>query len=232
MPGGGPDVSGSPELKQQLDLLSDRKPGSTPSSQPASGEPGTHVVERGDTLWGIARAYGIAAGELAAANSMHTTDTLVPGSRLRIPGRQSASGPVAPSVSRRHERLPSAEARFVWPVRGAVLVPYGHPMVGCPLTGIVIRAQRGRAVVAAKSGRVSFVSEGFEGWGKVVVVAHAAGWHTWYAHLDTYDVQVGEAVKQGQVIGRAGSTGRAAQAQLGFRILRRGAPVNPTAHLP
>lgn len=232
LPGGGSGLSGSPALHEQLELLKDRKPASAGSPSAARREEGIHVVASGDTLWGIARAYGVSVRDLAAANSMRASDALVIGTRLGIPGREHSSASSGPPRSRTNDPLPSAEGRFVWPVRGALIVPYGHAVEGFPLTGIVISARRGSGVAAAKSGRVCFVSDGFEGWGKVVVLTHSGGWHTWYAHLDTHDVQVGDAVKQGQIIGRTGSTGRASRAQLGFRILHHGNPVDPKPHLP
>lgn len=56
----------------------------------ASSTPRVHVVRSGDTLWGVARRYGVTVPALAAANGMTTQSTLSLGSRLDIPGASGA----------------------------------------------------------------------------------------------------------------------------------------------
>ena len=214
---------GGDALERQLDLLRDDKP----SPVTSSGADGAYTVVPGDTLWGIARTHGVSASDLAAANGLELSAVLAVGQRLTIPQGTASVGP--PRAN--DDPLPTAENRFQWPVRGTVIVPYGKVVDGFRTSGIVIAAARGQAVAASKSGVVSFVSDSFEGWGKVIVVKHSDGWHTWYGHLGSCDVRVGEAVRQGQTIGTVGNSGRPSRHQLSFRILHRGRPANPAAHL-
>jgi len=240
-------MPGHAPLNRQLDLLEDD--GATTASGRSSDvaapahaadrdEPGVHVVVSGDTLWAIARAQGVTVDALAAANGLSPEDPLPVGKRLRVPdAAESPAGhrrtaprhSVAPA---RQDPLPRAERRFKWPLRGKLVVTYGQIVDGFAYTGIVISASAGRPVVAAKSGLVTFVSDGFEGWGKVVLLRHSDGYHTWYGHLGSYNVRAGQAVRQGQTLGAVGSTGRAERPQLAFRVLRRGTPVNPRSYLP
>ena len=81
-------------------------------------------------------------------------------------------------------------------------------------------------VPAANSGRV--VWAGFLGiYGQVVIIDHGLGLQSLYAHLSQIDVQEGESVRKGQIIGRTGSTGMAGGDHLHFGVLVSGVPVNP-----
>ena len=93
--------------------------------------------------------------------------------------------------------------------------------------GIDIRAAYGQDVPTAASGRV--VSAGTEGgYGQTVVIEHAGGIRTRYAHLSTTLVAPGEDVREGQVVGRAGHSGRATGTHLHFEVMTAsGDPLNP-----
>ncbi|WP_457571493.1 M23 family metallopeptidase [Desulfovulcanus sp.] len=81
-------------------------------------------------------------------------------------------------------------------------------------------------VPAANSGKVIWA--GFLGiYGQVVIIDHGLGLQSLYAHLSQIDVQEGESVRKGQIIGRTGSTGMAGGDHLHFAVLISGVPVNP-----
>ena len=93
--------------------------------------------------------------------------------------------------------------------------------------GIDIRAAYGQDVSSAAAGKV--VSAGIEGgYGQTVVVEHAGGVRTRYAHLSTTLVASGDQVQEGQVVGRAGHSGRATGTHLHFEVTdANGEPLNP-----
>jgi murein DD-endopeptidase MepM/ murein hydrolase activator NlpD len=93
--------------------------------------------------------------------------------------------------------------------------------------GIDIRAAYGQDVPSAAAGTV--VSAGVEGgYGQTVVVEHAGGVRTRYAHLSTTLVAPGDQVRDGQVVGRAGHSGRATGTHLHFEVTNaNGEPLNP-----
>ena len=97
--------------------------------------------------------------------------------------------------------------------------------------GIDLRAAYGQEVGAAAGGRVTF--SGVQGgYGTTVVVEHANGTRSRYAHLSAALVAEGEVVQEGQPIGRAGNSGRSTGTHLHFEVTdREGRPVNPHAHL-
>jgi murein DD-endopeptidase MepM/ murein hydrolase activator NlpD len=119
------------------------------------------------------------------------------------------------------------------PYPGAVTSGFGwrkDPFTGASRfhAGVDIRASYGRDVASVGPGRV--VSAGVQGgYGKSVVVEHAPGLRTRYAHLSSIDVTVGESVADGAVIGKVGQSGRATGPHLHFEVLENGHAVNPKA---
>lgn len=92
--------------------------------------------------------------------------------------------------------------------------------------GVDLRAPEGSDVVSAGAGRVTF-SGTSGGYGTSVIVQHADGVSTRYAHLSEALVKVGDEVSDQQLIGRAGHTGRATAAHLHFEVLEDGVAVDP-----
>jgi murein DD-endopeptidase MepM/ murein hydrolase activator NlpD len=97
--------------------------------------------------------------------------------------------------------------------------------------GVDLRAAYGEDVAAAAGGRVAFA--GAQGsYGNTVVVEHANGTRTRFAHLSVALVQEGDTVEPGQVVGRAGSSGRATGPHLHLEVTdQHGRPLNPLGAL-
>ncbi|MEN3335690.1 MAG: hypothetical protein V7641_5055 [Blastocatellia bacterium] len=93
-------------------------------------------------------------------------------------------------------------------------------------SGCDIKARWGDSVGASLSGIVQYVGW-YHGYGNIVIVNHGGGVTTHYAHLSSFDVQVGQRVERGQIVGRAGSTGRATSPHLHYELRIEGNPVNP-----
>lgn len=216
------------------DRLGPGSPGS-----PGGLHAGVHTVRRGETLSSVARRYGVSATKLARDNGLADPDRLEVGQRLRVlgahvgGGQPASGGPGAVKVEPPPRPVPrpagpvKATGRFVWPVTGRVVGSYCRAVDGSRSHGIAVAAARGSTVKASDSGRVVLACEHMRGYGKVVVVDHGNGYTTAYAHNSALLVREGEYVRQGQAIARVGSTGRATRDQLGFRLYRNGAPLNP-----
>ena len=120
------------------------------------------------------------------------------------------------------------------PVPGArISSKYGmrkHPILGYNKMhkGMDFAAPTGTPIYAAGDGRVDFVGRR-GGYGKYIRLRHNGTYSTAYAHLHKYarGMKKGRKVKQGQVIGYVGSTGRSTGPHLHYEILKNGKQVNP-----
>ncbi len=126
---------------------------------------------------------------------------------------------------------PRAGRTFSWPVRGRVLTGFGPTPDGLHNDGINIAARAGAPVVAAENGVVVYAGSELKGFGNLLLVRHADGWMTAYAHLDKQLVKKGQKVTKGQAIGTVGSTGGVSQPQLHFEIRRGTQAVDPAKFL-
>jgi murein DD-endopeptidase MepM/ murein hydrolase activator NlpD len=106
------------------------------------------------------------------------------------------------------------------------------PFTGSPAmhTGVDLHGESGDPVHATADGKVT--AAGWSGgYGRVVDVDHGNGLSTRYGHLSSIDVQVGQAVRTGQILGRVGSTGRSTGPHLHYETRLRGEAVDPLKFL-
>jgi murein DD-endopeptidase MepM/ murein hydrolase activator NlpD len=213
-----------------------------------------HVVETGQTLFGIARAYGVPLAILIETNRLKSPSAITPGQRLIVPGAAAPLSvpPRRPlSEAQRRDLLgslvetrepaepppgwapppPSGPGEFIWPLEGPLNSPFG-PRGRRWHAGIDIGSPRAQQVGAAADGEVSFAQATRTGLGNVVVLDHEGGFSTLYAHLAIILVREGETVRQGQPIGGVGTSGNATGPHLHFEIRHRGTPVDPQRYLP
>jgi murein DD-endopeptidase MepM/ murein hydrolase activator NlpD len=157
-----------------------------------------------------------------------------PSASAPAPGSSTAPQPVPiPSRDTAPAPTPAAgSARFAWPVRGTTLQAFGTRPDGQRNDGINIAAAQGATVKAAEAGTVAYVGNEVRGLGNLVLLSHAGGYVTAYAHLDRTSVTKGAKVRKGQAIGTVGQSGGVSQPQLHFEIRQRNKPVDPTTLLP
>jgi len=127
------------------------------------------------------------------------------------------------SVVSRVETFPLEKS---WPIRGRLTTLFSgyHPAID-------IATSTGTPVHPFASGVVTRA-----GWwgsfGNAVVIQHAQGWESIYAHLSTIFVSINQEVDLSSVIGGVGSTGYSTGPHLHFQLSKDGRPVNPLANLP
>lgn len=138
---------------------------------------------------------------------------------------------MARSVTPAYPEYVLKQEPFSWPLKGTVITPFGANG-GIRSKGIDIRAKEGSPVRAAKSGRVVYYDPQMKGLGKTLIIDHGGGLQTVYAYNSEITVRVGESVERGDVIAKAGSTGRAKEPGLHFEVRRNGEPQNPANYLP
>jgi len=141
----------------------------------------------------------------------------------------------APAAAAATDETPPnrAGSGFLWPIKGEVVAEFGPlPGKGQHNDGINIAAARGTPVRATENGVVVYVGNELKGFGNLLLIKHADGWMSAYAHAEQLKVERGARVRRGQVIATVGSSGNASQPQLHFEIRRGTEAVNPLDHLP
>lgn len=184
-----------------------------------------HEVRPGDSLYLLARKYGVEIETIRLANNLRS-DIIYVGQNLVIPHLKR-------DINQPFELKKGA---FIWPVLGRISSGYGyriHPIRGERHFhgGIDIAVPLGTPIRAAAAGTV--VQSGYiNGFGKTIVIDHGNGIQTLYAHNSRLLVRAGAQVNLGQVIALAGSTGTSTGSHLDFRIYKDSNTVNPLNYLP
>ena len=120
---------------------------------------------------------------------------------------------------------------FLWPVAGRVLDDFGAKANGQRNDGINIAAPAGTPIVAAENGVVVYAGDSIPGFGKMLLLRHADGFTTAYAHASRLEVALGDTVRRGAVIARVGTTGGVTDPQLHFELRAGKQPLDPEGHL-
>jgi murein DD-endopeptidase MepM/ murein hydrolase activator NlpD len=120
---------------------------------------------------------------------------------------------------------------FRWPVRGKVITAYGAKTNGKANDGINLAVPEGTPVKAAEDGVVAYSGNELKGYGNLVLVRHANGYVTAYAHASELLVKRGDTIKRGQIIAKSGQSGEVGSPQLHFEIRKGSTPVDPLQFL-
>ena len=191
---------------------------------------GHYRVQRGDTLYRIAKRYGQSVSTLAAWNNLRDTSQIEAGQVLRV--RRNTSGSRSPSAAHATaERavVPVNRLDMQWPVENGssnVIQTYD----GAGSKGIDIRGEQGQPIKAAAAGEVLYAGEEVRGYGKLILISHNTATITAYAHNDTILVQKGQTVTAGQQIATMGSSDTDIF-KLHFEVRINGKAVNPVPYL-
>lgn len=203
------------------------QPGDTLVILPITGV--RHVVKSGETLASITKKYGaesaaevdamvndiLSYNRLASATDITVGDTVVvPGGVMHqaTPKKPSGSSGASPT---RVTGGASGGGGFIHPVPGAVRTQGIHGY-----NAVDLAAAAGTAIRAAASGEVIISKSGGwnGGYGNYIVIKHANGAQTLYAHTSSNAVGVGASVEAGETIGYVGSSGRSTGAHLHFEV--------------
>jgi Meckel syndrome type 1 protein len=116
------------------------------------------------------------------------------------------------------------------PVSGTRTGSFGEDRGSHAHAGVDISAPTGTPVRAADCGTVTKAAAE-SGYGNIICVEHSATVSTCYAHLSSFEADVGEYVEVGRIIGRVGSTGRSTGPHLHFEVRENGRAVDPDRYL-
>lgn len=193
------------------------RPGSVLTILPVSGV--RYTVKRGDTVASLAKKYKADEDDIASFNEI--SGGLTVGDVIMIPhGTQpEAEAPKKKSstakIALKNPVGSSAAGSFLRPLLGGIKTQgiHGYNAVdfGTPVGSRVIAAATGEVVISKQGGWNG-------GYGSYIVIKHANGVQTLYAHLSETVAGVGASVAAGEVIGYSGNTGRSTGPHLHFEV--------------
>ncbi|MFJ9147497.1 transglycosylase family protein [Streptomyces sp. NPDC102270] len=241
-------------LTRKTASVRDVQPQTTPQSRAGSAE--MYTVVRGDSLSGIADAHKVRGGWRGLYSANRQTvgadpDLILPGQRLTLratvatPTTTGHTSTKKTSSDTDEKSKKSKESKKTETASDTGLVAPVHASLGTPYrkagsawskgyhTGVDFPVPTGTSVKAVAAGKV--VTSGWGGsFGYQVVIRHADGRYTQYAHLSAISVKAGQSVGGGQRIGRSGSTGNSSGPHLHFEVRTGpgfGSDVDPVAYL-
>ena len=174
----------------------------------------------------------VAAEPLSPPTALHEAQPAPEAAPPAVSAAPPGAAPETPDSARAAAPPAAGTGAFLWPVRGHILANYGTKPDGTHNDGINIAAPRGAAVQAVDAGVVAYAGNELRGYGNLVLVKHANGWISAYAHCDAILVKRGEKVARGEVIARVGSTGNVGEPQLHFELRRGQHAVDPREFMP
>lgn len=232
------------------------KPSDITHKKPKARKGVTHELRPGETVWDIARLYGISVREIMSANRLTEVEAnnIRDGKRLYLPGvernkqgkierKPTRSERQAMAVAKRlglgtraaagrllhghvEERWSNAAAQagrfkgtLKWPVSNGWFVRgYGSGQGGYH-KAMDIAGKMGWHVRVSAPGIVGYSGGDVPGFGNMVMVVHAGGWVTLYAHNSVNFVRAGQLVKRNDIIAEVGSTGRSMGPHVHFELI-------------
>ncbi len=182
----------------------------------------TYTVQSGNTLQGLSAKFNVSMEELLDVNELESA-TLQIGQKLFIPGARMDSDALLDALGERFKNPLRSKFRYT-----SMFGPRLDPISGAKSshTGIDMACPAGTPVYSSSAGTVAFA--GYSNiFGNYVIVKHANGYQTLYAHLSKITAKKGEPVSQETKIGLVGSTGYSTGPHLHFTVYKNGKLVDP-----
>ena len=201
------------------------KPGQILKIPPVTGV--VHKVVSGDNIYSIAKKYRTDAQKIVnfPFNDFADLETfaLTPGQILYVPdGVIEEAKPIIPKFIAQIQAGVRGTSNFIWPTSGSISqYPVWYHMA------LDIANPAAPPILAADSGTVIYSACERYGYGCHVIIDHANGYQTLYAHLSSLAVTPGQAISQGQSLGIMGCTGRCTGTHLHFEVRSAGNLLNP-----
>ena len=200
----------------------------------------TTVVKSGDTLFGIARRFGVSVQKIVEINNLGLNNVIFTGQVLKIP-KISGSNSVTlnsnknlkivtlpqpkPNILKTSSRI--LKVKFYLPLDGKIITKFGIKSDGVMNEGIYIEADYGTIVKSSADGEVIFVGSDLKDFGKLLIIKHSENLITSYAHLSKIYVHEGEIITRGQPIAEVGLSGKVTKSQLYFEIRQDNEALDP-----
>ncbi len=179
-----------------------------------------HRIAKNDTIKKIAENYSVDAAAIIAFNELPANGQLEAGQEIVIPGGKKPEVKIelpqrTIALGARRSYTKIKRGWLTHPAPGARKTQWLHPT-----NAVDLAAPIGTPIYAAAAGTVITATSGGwgGGYGKYIKIKHKNGVITLYAHLWRTKVKKGQKVKQGQIIGLMGSTGRSTGSHVHFEV--------------
>lgn len=190
-----------------------------------------YIAKKGDTLYGIAKKFGIKGADLLKINGLTENYTLKPGKVLKIPSETKILADenfkpakkinVKPPADLHKYSTKKGDTNLLWPI-AAKKVSY----ISGKIYGVAIEGSDNEGVKAIASGKV--VSSGpYRGYGNVVFIKGKTKHIYVYGGLNQVTVKIGDKIPLGKKIGTLSSDGILRPAKLYFMVYEKNKPIDP-----
>ena len=197
----------------------------TISAAPATRSYDSYTVQKGDTLYRIAKVNGITVDELKTLNNLNSSSVLKVGQVLKIPATfvdtSSVTLPDLPSVDPRKYSARTGDSSLQWPVQQPVVT-----YIQGKVSGVQLSAQKNESVTAIRAGTVMYVGN-YRGYGQVVFVQSKTGHIYASAGLGSISVKKGDYVVFGDKLGTAGTDSIKGTSQISLMVFLKSNPIDP-----
>ncbi|MGV3523597.1 MAG: peptidoglycan DD-metalloendopeptidase family protein [Candidatus Sericytochromatia bacterium] len=200
-----------------------------------------HPVEKHDTLAELAKRYKVGIQDIVEANELDNPHMITEKQKIIIPNATELKRRPKPKPKTLAQALNQARTgqtpalaktqtgrRLSWPAAGIVSSNYGWRWFRMH-NGMDVAGPVGTPIKAAKEGRVVY-SGWMGGYGYAIDIDHGNGVRTRYGHCSALNVQAGQYVHRGQMIGSMGSTGHSTGPHLHFEVHVNGSAIDPRSY--
>lgn len=209
----------------------------TPSTETASSEMKTvvYTVQKGDTLYRIARNNGLTVPELLAINNLDSSAVIKVGQKLKVKASSSPTNS-KPTVNtetvvkvtdsslpdtRNYGSTVNADLNTKWPVSNPKIT-----QIKGKVSGVQLSAKENESVICIHEGTVMYVGT-YRGFGQVLFVQTKTGLIYAYTGMGTVKVKKGDYAMSGAEVGTAGVDPISGKPQITFMVFQNGQPIDP-----
>lgn len=196
-----------------------------------------YTVQKGDTLYRIARNNGLTVPELLAINNLDSSAVIKVGQKLNI---KAAASPAAPSTASQTQTATksddaaasvpdtrtygvtfNADMNTKWPVANPKIT-----QIKGKVSGVQLSAKENESVTCIHEGTVMYVGV-YRGFGQVLFVQTKTGLIYAYTGLGSVKVKKGDYAVSGAELGTAGIDSITGKPQITFMVFQNGQPIDP-----
>lgn len=192
---------------------------SSTSTSNSSSKTETYIVQKGDTLYGIAKKYDIKVSEIYSLNGMSQKDVLKVGQKLKVP----VTGESLPDIKDIDPKKYTEKTipGLKWPVKNPTVT-----YVKGKVSGVQLTSSAKENVINIHAGTVVYTGS-YRGFGKVVFVQSKTGLVYAYTGLSSIKVKKGTYVVAGDVLGKSGVDSMTKKNGIMLMVVQNGEYIDP-----